>query len=189
MKKLLVSLVTAVMAAMLLGVSASALTSAEVNASISEVNQVFIQLGKEGLSGDVLQQEAMKVLREAGWKVVVEKPQISRAALDGVDQKTYNLAYSNLKNATPRQKKAIRAAREEIIYRSSWSADDTIIGYGCNPETKEVSFPPRFQDLFPGWEVPGTYNINEGLVVAKTANQVAQGIAAARGAVTFNVRQ
>lgn len=205
MKKLLVSLAAAVLAAALFGVSASAAEPQTKDEEIQEMSHEVVTVlsqqihSRENLVGVAKDLSAARALREAGWNVEVENPQAKRnAAVQGVDQATYDLACSDLDGASPAEKKAIRAAREEIIYRADWSAEDSVICYAMDPETKTVTFPPRFQDMFPGWEVPGTYDNNgpateaasavPGPAVAKAASQVLDGAAAAKNAfvILFN---
>lgn len=186
MKKVLLSFAAAVLAVGLTAVSASAaeaqVPDEEMQAVTHEASQVFVQNDFTGLTGSDLDMAMAQALREAGWDVVVESPQTALAALDGVDQSVFDLAYSDLESASPEQKAAIRAAREKIIYSSSWSADDSSTGFLVKAATKEIVISPRFQDLFPGWEVPGTYSASAPAEpeVEKAASQVLDGLNAAR---------
>lgn len=194
MKKVLLSFAAAVLAVGLTAVSASAaeaqVPDEEMQAVTHEASQVFVQNDFTGLTGSDLDMAMAQALREAGWDVVVESPQTALAALDGVDQSVFDLAYSDLESASPEQKAAIRAAREKIIYSSSWSADDSSTGFLVKAATKEIVISPRFQDLFPGWEVPGTYSASAPAEpeVEKAASQVLDGLNAARATqvVLFN---
>ena len=185
-EKMLLSFAAAVLAVGLTAVSASAaeaqVPDEEMQAVTHEASQVFVQNDFTGLTGSDLDMAMAQALREAGWDVVVESPQTALAALDGVDQSVYDLAYSDLESASPEQKAAIRAAREKIIYSSSWSADDSSFGFLVKAATKEIVISPRFQDLFPGWEVPGTYSASAPAEpeVEKAASQVLDGLNAAR---------
>ena len=139
MKKAFISIAVAVFLASFAAISASAaeaaLSDEEMQAIAQDVLEALPRQNLTGLTGYAR----------------------NMAAVD-VDEETEALAYSDLESAAPEMKAKIRAAREKIIWSTSWSADDSIGGFLIKPQTHEVVFSPRFQDLFPGWEVPGSYD-------------------------------
>lgn len=161
MKKAFISIAVAVFLASFAAISASAaeaaLSDEEMQAIAQDVLEALPQQNLTGLTGYARDMARAQALQDAGWDVVMEDAQVSLAAID-VDEETEALAYSDLESAAPEMKAKIRAAREKIIWSTSWSADDSIGGFLIKPQTHEIVFSPRFQDLFPGWEVPGSYD-------------------------------
>ncbi len=158
MPKKPLSLLMSLFVAALFTVPASAMEQQpsvdEFKAVTNELYRAVAQSDYTGLTGVELDNATAHTLRDAGWDVTVENPEVSLSAID-VDEETKALAYSDLESATPEMQAKIRAAREEIIYASGWTACDSVSTFLLDLRTKEVSILPRFQDLFPGWEVPG----------------------------------
>lgn len=106
----------------------------------------------EGLSREETEARFRQCLQDAGYTEVFEETHVTRPM--SMDNETYDLAYSDLESADPETQKKILAARREIIFQYSWSADGgASISY--NPTTMEFSITPQFEDLFPAdWEPP-----------------------------------
>lgn len=64
------------------------------------------------------------------------------------------LAYLDYDSATPEMKEKILAARNQIIFSTSWVADGYSASIG-NVKTGEIiRVLPSFSELFPGWDIP-----------------------------------
>lgn len=61
-------------------------------------------------------------------------------------------AYMDIETASEEEREKILAAREKIIYQSSWSADN-VEGLYIHPDGT-VEELPKFSELFPDWEIP-----------------------------------
>lgn len=71
-------------------------------------------------------------------------------------------AYKDIAAAKHEVEEKIIAARDEIIFRSSWVADG-MSGFVLNPETGEEEELPQFSQLFPGWEFPKEASLEKAL--------------------------
>ena len=64
-------------------------------------------------------------------------------------------ACMDIAKADPATKEKILKARNQVIYSYSWTYDGVGITHGVNDEgQKTFTIEPRFEDLFPGWDVP-----------------------------------
>ena len=71
-------------------------------------------------------------------------------------------AYKDIAAAKHEVEEKIIAARDEIIFRSSWVADG-MSEFVLNPETGEEEELPQFSQLFPGWELPKEASLEKAL--------------------------
>ena len=71
-----------------------------------------------------------------------------------IDPETYALAYSDIDSASPEQREKILAARREVAYSVDEWVVDTAGGFDAsfNSNTMEWHVPPKFSELFPGWD-------------------------------------
>lgn len=105
----------------------------------------------EGVPVEEAEERCRQSLLDAGYTEIYEETNVTRPM--GMDDETYDLAYSDLESADPETQEKILAARRVIIFQYSWQSDDGL-GFMYDPTTKEFSFTPRFSDLFPGWDLP-----------------------------------
>lgn len=71
-----------------------------------------------------------------------------------IDPETYALAYSDIDSASPEQREKILAARREVAYSVGEWVLDTEESYVASIDynTMEWHEPPKFSELFPGWD-------------------------------------
>lgn len=156
MKKCFMALLVLVLVSLLAVTASAADFSAEEAARArEEYYDAIASVPFETMHGQALQDAYAEALQEAGWAVVDPAAVPSPQALD-IDPEILELAYSDLDSAVPEMKEKIRAARNEIIFHPSmgWSAAEAIFSASVDYEAKVVTLQPRFEDLFPGWEVP-----------------------------------
>ena len=75
-------------------------------------------------------------------------------AKKNVKDEDSSYAYMPLEDAEPELQKKILKARENIIFSTSWSADEATLYIERNDGTVEQA--PKFSELFPGWDIPET---------------------------------
>lgn len=156
MKKVLVTVFAAfVMGLFALTASAEddVLTSYEAMNLMLEFDEAVSDI-PDSLRGEALEEAYAEALAEIGWSMV-EAP--TPRSWD-IDPELLELAYSDLDSATPEMKTKIRMARYQVMYNpkvSGWTVGcETITGVQ-DINNKVFFISPRFEDLFPGWELPG----------------------------------
>lgn len=88
---------------------------------------------------------------EQGYTEVIHDPGIALQA-DSPDE-VLSLAYMDIEKADEEMKEKILEARNKVIDRYDWAADD-VVAYVVNDEDRTFEIDPHFSDLFPGWDLP-----------------------------------
>ena len=178
MKKALFALCTAFLAAAL-AISASAASndglqnSTEPQVTVEETTTMEIDLddpncmemaavlsrAPQNLSLDEQVEWMRQTYLDAGFED--HSPDVTVCAQsDNVSEETRKLAYMDIEQADEELKAKILAARKKIIYSYDWRNDD-YIAMRVDIAANVIEIPPKFSDLFPGWEIP----VDESLII------------------------
>lgn len=159
MKKCFMALLVLVLVSLLAVTASAADFSAEEEAAgQAEFMEATTDI-PDSLRGRAREDAYAEALREMGWTVTEPAAVPVPQSLD-IDPEILELAYSDLDSATPEMKGKIRMARRKVMYHPSiggWSAHENCLMSGkIDYSAREFTINPRFEDLFPGWELPGS---------------------------------
>lgn len=130
-------------------------------------NAEFYDVATQEIPNQSAEEKIREHYKELGYTEVKNRYKVAEHSSWGVSPECVELAYLELNSASPELQEKILAARQQIIYKANWRANEDVYITWFDGKEKIWAELPTFDELFPDWEIPVIQDVTDSVETAE----------------------